>query len=845
MKKTLKILLFTLLFLLPFSRVTFAEESKIIKEQNGRKCVDLAAYYEEVNNTSQAITGKDQSPVATKRMQNFATLTNIVRILVGDSIYCINDEEAASKTKMLGGNGLLGMVDSASASLLVNLPTVSVKDHLAQEFVPGYRGNNATFAAVKPKCVCTGVDECNESYGYCKGKDIGTISKQESDLDWSEFLKFFENKVGSESFAKMTEEEKKEKGERYFLEYIGYQGPLKEKLVQLCINPCYEPNHSVYVTFYYNNTYTNIEEPSECPEGCSVCGAESDVLTSMGSINTKDTIFAYSGEIRPVEGQGNRMLGLTTSEKAEIVSCESRVKNNKEISSVDGGPCGYFRSWTSQTESLQADCSREYSLDTCINLYCTEEVYAKAREKEESCGRSGVSYWMINSVKYYATEQECIDDQDKRDEEIIIMDEAIDENNKDILTNWKRWFLSKLSEYLGFGKIDFNDTGVGFKHESGYGYLQKIKLDVLWSVTRNIAYLFFVVVMIVIGFMIMFRSKIGGQILVSVGNSIPRLVVCLLLVTFSFAISGIMLDIGKMSMNVVGNLMYDAQKTVEPNKLTTKVDIASFSNLTDQLLYHVDSRNESGSKDDELESIIREKMLKEDRISSDWKGQTGSIMGEIALRWGAAFLMSSAKESEFNPGDIISLIFPRLAKLMESFDLIWDILLVGLQVANYPRLLKLILWLLIALYASVKLFITIVTSYARIFVNVVLGPIQMALGAIPGNFNSVIRWFKSLAANILVFPVIVAILGFSQFLATAVQPQNFVFFGNQGIFIPEGLITIKGVLLVAGYLFAANAPKFVQSFMKVEEDRTLAVVGANIQKSASRMPLLGGVFGAK
>ena len=81
---------------------------------------------------------------------------------------------------------------------------------------------------------------------------------------------------------------------------------------------------------------------------------------------------------------------------------------------------------------------------------------------------------------------------------------------------------------------------------AGYKYLKdSLKLDKLWGQSRNIAYMFFVVAMIVIGFMIMFRNKIGGQVLVSISNSIPQLIICLVLVTFSFAIAGIMLDIGR------------------------------------------------------------------------------------------------------------------------------------------------------------------------------------------------------------------------------------------------------------------------------------------------------------
>jgi hypothetical protein len=93
-------------------------------------------------------------------------------------------------------------------------------------------------------------------------------------------------------------------------------------------------------------------------------------------------------------------------------------------------------------------------------------------------------------------------------------------------------------------------------YASGYDDLERTNIVDLWSATRNIAYVFYVVIMIVIGFMIMFRNKIGGQVMVTLGNSIPKLVLSLLLVTFSFAIIGIIIDIGGMIRNVIANLLY-------------------------------------------------------------------------------------------------------------------------------------------------------------------------------------------------------------------------------------------------------------------------------------------------
>jgi hypothetical protein len=90
-------------------------------------------------------------------------------------------------------------------------------------------------------------------------------------------------------------------------------------------------------------------------------------------------------------------------------------------------------------------------------------------------------------------------------------------------------------------------------YAGGYDDIMSTGVDTLWSLSRNIAYLGFVVIMIVVGFMIMFRNKIQGQMVVSIGNSIPRIIISLLLVTFSFAIAGIILDICGVFMSIIVN----------------------------------------------------------------------------------------------------------------------------------------------------------------------------------------------------------------------------------------------------------------------------------------------------
>src|SRR3989344_171916 len=80
-------------------------------------------------------------------------------------------------------------------------------------------------------------------------------------------------------------------------------------------------------------------------------------------------------------------------------------------------------------------------------------------------------------------------------------------------------------------------------HAQGFGYTSLEPLRVLWSASRNVVYLIMVVFLLAAGFMIMFRVKVNPQTAVTVQMMIPRIIITLLLVTFSYAIAGFVLDL--------------------------------------------------------------------------------------------------------------------------------------------------------------------------------------------------------------------------------------------------------------------------------------------------------------
>lgn len=77
----------------------------------------------------------------------------------------------------------------------------------------------------------------------------------------------------------------------------------------------------------------------------------------------------------------------------------------------------------------------------------------------------------------------------------------------------------------------------------GFGY--SVMLDPLmdiWKVFRNVSYALLAMFFVIIGFMIMFRVKISPQAVVTIQSALPKLVIALVLITFSYAIVGLMID---------------------------------------------------------------------------------------------------------------------------------------------------------------------------------------------------------------------------------------------------------------------------------------------------------------
>ncbi|MBI4029476.1 MAG: hypothetical protein HY376_03885 [Candidatus Blackburnbacteria bacterium] len=234
-------------------------------------------------------------------------------------------------------------------------------------------------------------------------------------------------------------------------------------------------------------------------------------------------------------------------------------------------------------------------------------------------------------------------------------------------------------------------------YAQGVGFSGLAPLLPVWKVFRNIAYVLLAIVMIVIGFMVMFRRKIDPKTVVTVQNALPRIVLTLLLITFSYAIVGVLID-----------LMY----------VVLFLALGLFTST---------------------------ELLPAERFSpfALGGGTFGAQKTVDVITRGNLFQVFHF----IFPGWAFS-IFDMANKILTGSN--WDIL--AQAVLIIPSFLFGLLLSLAILFIFIRLFIMFLSAYVQIILALIFGPIQILIGAVPGvdGFGG---WIKNLVANIAVFPI--------------------------------------------------------------------------------------------
>ncbi len=277
----------------------------------------------------------------------------------------------------------------------------------------------------------------------------------------------------------------------------------------------------------------------------------------------------------------------------------------------------------------------------------------------------------------------------------------------------------------------------------------------LWKLSRNFAYLLFALLFVIIGAMIILRVKIDAKTVASVQNALPKIFLSLILITFSYAIVGFLIDL----MYVLTGLIY--------NLLASQIDLG------------------------------------QDIVSKDLPVQLAQ--GSIFNVFGIQGIFATAKAPAEQVGKLIEAAMGKGTPLY------------GEKVAGFGS--AALAWLIFSfaiVYSLFKTWITLLTAYFQIILGVIAGPIMLAAGAIPGR-NTIGPWMRNMIANIMLFPFIILYLlvGFalvsSPYWNSTTNPGFVAPLLGSGLGQPGAIAGILGFILL---LSMPKAATMLQELLK-------------------------------
>lgn len=228
----------------------------------------------------------------------------------------------------------------------------------------------------------------------------------------------------------------------------------------------------------------------------------------------------------------------------------------------------------------------------------------------------------------------------------------------------------------------------------GFGFDALKPVQDMWRASRDAAFGLFVIAAIVFAFMIMFRVKISPQVVISVQTAIPKLVIALILVTFSYAIAGLLVDL----MYIVIGLLSVILASFIPKVLGISLPPSWVFGLLTQ----------------------------------------GNILNIVGIN--------------INTG-IFGLIFAYLSPLILGFLVL--ALVIGTFSAGllfWIPLGILLLVIAIAIWMSLKIIWSLTKAFVNIILLTIFGPLQIVIGTFLPSFGFG-QWIKSYISNLSVFVV--------------------------------------------------------------------------------------------
>jgi hypothetical protein len=282
-------------------------------------------------------------------------------------------------------------------------------------------------------------------------------------------------------------------------------------------------------------------------------------------------------------------------------------------------------------------------------------------------------------------------------------------------------------------------------YNPGQGYNLLSPVLPLWKATSNLVYMFYVVIVIAIAFLIVFRSQLNGQDTINLFNAIPSLIISFILVIFSYPLSAVFVDFITIGSGLTYGILV-GKEPADPSTCTTQPGYAPGC-----FLY-------SGFRIDK--SLVNDiSGISNDLVKPTTDLQIDDSYMSVWFIWATAGVNPTTKG--------VDALIPQNFPLSSTVTNVVQ----GIAGSSAGSTLLTLVFAIATFTASFNLFFKLAREYIILTMYPVLAPFFFLFAAIPGSTNSIVgMYFRRLAAASLTFIAIYAL--FLVVIIISRQPNN-------------------------------------------------------------------------
>ncbi len=374
--------------------------------------------------------------------------------------------------------------------------------------------------------------------------------------------------------------------------------------------------------------------------------------------------------------------------------------------------------------------------------------------------------------------------------------------------------------------------------ENSFSILSKMTLLVrLWLFMIGVATVVLVVILVVAGFMIMFRQKVQGQTWVTLGMALQGVILGFIGAVASFAIGGFFFNFSKILVYFTANFFeglytevveQDAKSNDGDKNVVTLQELKIISPAEPASLI-MGFFTTPGGKD--LRKALGEKLKEEFGNAKDQAKEEVPPVKDCGL-FHAKCIWNGVKRGASAVGHF--------------FRHAWDIkgklgnLLLGSLVGI---IIKLAIGVA-AFYVGFRIFFKLISVYVNMLMNIVLAPLIFVVGSLPGNSGQIKQWFKKMFMYSLVPPTMFFLVNFAYFLGVYDIAKHTGYTGmaaiSGGAFdggASAGIINIFGYGRLASFFILFLAPRaedFLSENFGFKKSAAVEGASADLTKSLGK-----------